>query len=306
MSGEVWLVVAGGTLFLAFPVLFAVAFSGFYLPLTLVLWLLIFRALGIELRHLLPHPLFSALWDASFAGASALLTFALGAALGCVVRGVSIDAEGHFFAPLWTKVWWPAPGAPGQVGVLDAYTALCGLSAVAVLALHGALWLSHRVEGVVATRAQADAPRLLGLSALLVTALTVATLYVQPNLASNLSSRPVGLLALATGLLALGVLGSALRAARYERAFWASSLFIVALLASAAYAIFPYVLPARDPSRGLTLYAAANHAGALTIALYWWIPGVLLGAGYCAFAYRMLPHPRRDAQCAPCCPPKSS
>jgi cytochrome d ubiquinol oxidase subunit II len=89
-GNEVWLVVAGATLFLAFPVLFGVAFSGFYLPLTLVLWLLLFRALGIELRHLMPHRLFNTFWDASFTGASALLAFALGAALGNVVRGVSL------------------------------------------------------------------------------------------------------------------------------------------------------------------------------------------------------------------------
>jgi cytochrome d ubiquinol oxidase subunit I len=156
-GNEVWLVVAGATLFLAFPVLFGVAFSGFYLPLTLVLWLLVFRALGIELRHLLPHRLFNTFWDASFTGASALLAFALGAALGNVVRGVSLDDQGQFFAPLWTDLWWPAPGVPGQTGVVDAYTLLTGLTAVVVLALHGALWLAHRVEGVVAERAQREA-----------------------------------------------------------------------------------------------------------------------------------------------------
>ena len=293
-GNEVWLVVAGATLFLAFPLLFGVAFSGFYLPLMMVLWLLTFRALGIELRHLLPHPLFSAFWDASFAGASGLLAFALGAALGCVVRGVSLDAQGQFFAPLWTSVWWPAPGVAGQVGVLDAYTVLSGLCAVAVLALHGSLWLAHRVEGVVGERARADAPRLLLVAAACVTALTAATLYVQPNLQANMGTRPAGLLAPLLGVGPLLVLGTALRADRHHRAFRASAVFIIALLASAAYAIFPYVLPARDPALGLTLHAVSNHMGALTTALYWWIPGVLLGAIYCVFAYRMLPAPRTD------------
>ncbi|MCA9575319.1 MAG: cytochrome d ubiquinol oxidase subunit II [Myxococcales bacterium] len=297
-GNEVWLVVAGATLYLAFPVVFGVAFSGFYLPLTLVLWLLTFRALGIELRHLLPHPLFSALWDASFAGASGLLTFALGAALGNVVRGVSLDSEGQFFAPLWTSVWWPAPGVEGQVGVVDAYTALCGLSAVAVLALHGALWLAHRVDGVVGERARADTPTLLRAAGLLVTLLTGATLYVQPNLLHNLSARPVGLVAPLGGLGALGVLAAAIRTGRFRRAFRASAAFITALLASAAYAIFPYVLPAREAARGLTVHAAANHADALVTALYWWVPGALLGAAYCVFAYRSLPAPRPDVPLA--------
>lgn len=293
-GNEVWLVVAGATLFLAFPTLFGVAFSGFYLPLTLVLWLLMFRALGIELRHLLPHPLFSAFWDASFAGASGLLTFALGVALGNVVRGVSITEGGQFFAPLWTDVWWPAPGVTGQVGVVDAYTALSGLTAVAVLTQHGALWLAHRVDGAVAQRARRDLPRLWLASAVLVVALTAATAYVQPNLRANLSARPLGLLAPLAGSVALGVVAVAFRAGRLQRAFRASAVFISALLGSAAYAIFPYVLPARVPSRGLELHAVANDPASLTVALYWWVPGVLLGAGYCAYAYRTLPRPTSD------------
>ena len=288
-GNEVWLVVAGATLFLAFPVLFGVAFSGFYLPLTLVLWLLVFRALGIELRHLLPHKLFNTFWDASFTGASALLAFALGAALGNVVRGVSLDEQGQFFAPLWTDLWWPAPGAAGQTGVLDVYTALTGLTAVVVLALHGALWLAHRVDGVVAERAQQDARRLLVASGVLVVALTGATLWVQPNLSVNVARYPAGLLAPGAGLASLVLLSVSARAGHWQRAFRASAAWITALLASAAYAVFPYVLTARDPARSLHLMDAANDAATLTTALYWWIPGVLLGAGYCVVGYRLLP-----------------
>jgi cytochrome d ubiquinol oxidase subunit II len=288
-GNEVWLVVAGATLFLAFPVLFGVAFSGFYLPLTLVLWLLLFRALGIELRHLMPHRLFNTFWDASFTGASALLAFALGAALGNVVRGVSLDDQGHFFAPLWTDLWWPAPGVPGQTGVVDAYTLLTGLTAVVVLALHGALWLAHRVDGVVAERAKREARRLVVASLVLVVGLTVATLFVQPNLGANFGRYPVGLVAPLGGAVALSVLSVAVRGGRWQRAFRASAAWITALLASAAYAVFPYVLPARDPARHLHLSDAANDAPALSIALWWWIPGMLLAAGYCVVMYRALP-----------------
>ena len=288
-GNEVWLVVAGATLFLAFPVLFGVAFSGFYLPLTLVLWLLVFRALGIELRHLMPHRLFNTFWDASFTGASALLAFALGAALGNVVRGVSLDDQGQFFAPLWTDLWWPAPGVAGQTGVVDAYTLLTGIAAVVVLALHGALWLAHRVDGVVAERAQQEARRLVVVSGLLVVGLTVATLGVQPNLSANFGRYPVGLLAPVVGVAALSVLGLAVRGGNWQRAFRASAAWITGLLGSAAYAVFPYVLPARDASRSLHLSDAANDPGALSIALWWWVPGMLLAAGYCAVMYRALP-----------------
>jgi len=102
-GNEVWLLAAGGTMVLAFPVLYARAFSGFYLPLMVVLWLLVFRALGIELRHQIRHPLWEQFWDVAFSRASLLLVVVFGTALGNVVRGVATDEAGEFFAPLWTN-----------------------------------------------------------------------------------------------------------------------------------------------------------------------------------------------------------
>jgi cytochrome d ubiquinol oxidase subunit II len=173
--------------------------------------------------------------------------------------------------------------------VVDAYTLLTGLTAVVVLALHGALWLAHRVDGVVAERAKREARRLVVASLVLVVGLTVATLFVQPNLGANFGRYPVGLVAPLGGAVALSVLSVAVRGGRWQRAFRASAAWITALLASAAYAVFPYVLPARDPARHLHLSDAANDAPALSIALWWWIPGMLLAAGYCVVMYRALP-----------------
>src|SRR6185295_6725546 len=96
-GNEVWLVVAGGTLFFSFPVLYAVSFSGFYLPLMMVLWLLMLRAIGIELRGHLDDPLWRQFWDFVFAVASALLAIFFGAAIGNVIRGVPLNSEGYFF-----------------------------------------------------------------------------------------------------------------------------------------------------------------------------------------------------------------
>src|SRR5215468_639895 len=101
-GNEVWLLAAGGTLYFAFPVLYASSFSGFYLPLMMVLWLLIGRALGIEFREQIDSPAWQPLWDVVFAVSSALLALFFGVALGNVVRGVPLDASGRFFAPLWT------------------------------------------------------------------------------------------------------------------------------------------------------------------------------------------------------------
>src|SRR5258705_8581402 len=101
-GNEVWLIAAGGTLYFAFPVLYATAFSGFYLPLMIVLWLLILRGLSIELRNHIQNPIWGPFWDVVLAGSSSLLAVVFGAALGNVARGVPIDENGPFFEALWT------------------------------------------------------------------------------------------------------------------------------------------------------------------------------------------------------------
>src|SRR5271156_651655 len=102
-GNEVWLLVAGGTLYFAFPLLYASSFSGFYLPLMMVLWLLMLRGIGIELRAHMESPVWIPFWDFVFCSSSLLLAIFLGAALGNVVRGVPLDSSGYFFEPLWTN-----------------------------------------------------------------------------------------------------------------------------------------------------------------------------------------------------------
>lgn len=120
-GNEVWLVAAGGTLYFAFPLLYASSFSGFYLPLMIVLWLLMLRGLGIELRHHVDHPMWKAFWDSTFSIGSLLLAIFFGAALGNVVRGVPLNADGYFFEPLWTT-FTVVP----EAGILDWFTVKIG------------------------------------------------------------------------------------------------------------------------------------------------------------------------------------
>ena len=95
-GNEVWLLAAGGLMFVAFPHVYAASFSGFYLALMLVLWLLLLRGLGIEFRHQVDSELWTHAWDVTFAGASFLLALLFGVALGNVLRGVPLDANGEF------------------------------------------------------------------------------------------------------------------------------------------------------------------------------------------------------------------
>src|SRR5215468_2670727 len=146
---EVWLVAAGGTMFLAFPTALAASFSGFYLALTIVVWLLAFRGLGLELRHHLADGLWRQFWDVALALSSFLLALFLGTALGNVVRGVPLDGQGNFFEPLWTDF-----RVGQQTGIVDWYTLLAGVTAVVALAHHGALWLNTRTDDPIRQRAK--------------------------------------------------------------------------------------------------------------------------------------------------------
>jgi len=283
-GNEVWLLATGGTMILAFPVLYARAFSGFYLPLMIVLWFLVFRALGIELRHHVDHPLWRQFWDVAFGLSSLLLTIFFGAALGNVVRGVAMDDAGVFFAPLWTNFMVdPKPG------VLDWYTLIVALTATVAVAMHGAAWIGWRATGEVQRRCGSILSPLWTATLVLTVSTTVATYFVQPQMGQNLQST-LGWW-LAPGLAVAGLVGMRLFARReqWRATFFSSCAFLVGMLGSAAAAIFPFVLPARDPTRGLTIAQAATEPYGLQVALYWWVPGVLLAIAYFTFNYRNLP-----------------
>src|SRR6185503_3109203 len=86
----------GGSLVAAFPHVYAASFSGFYLALMIVLWLLLLRGLGIEFRHQIDHDMWKHAWDVAFSLSSALLALLFGVALGNVLRGVPLDETGEF------------------------------------------------------------------------------------------------------------------------------------------------------------------------------------------------------------------
>ena len=194
-GNEVWLLAAGGTLYFAFPELYASAFSGFYLPLMMVLWLLILRGLAIEFRNHVKSEVWTPLWDFLFSGASLLLVIFYGAALGNVVRGVPLDASGYFFEPLWTD--WRL-GA--STGILDWYTVMVGIVALMALILHGSLWVQLKTSGPVQERAGALAGRAWWAVVALTVLVTVVTFRVQAQIL-------VEFFAMAAGMDSAGVGG---------------------------------------------------------------------------------------------------
>ena len=281
-GNEVWLIAAGGVLFFAFPALYATAFSGFYLPLMIVLWLLILRGLSIEFRNHIRSAVWTPLWDALFATSSVLLAVVFGAALGNVVRGVPLDAEGRFFEPLWTDF---LPGS--RTGILDGYTVLVGLGSLAALTMHGALWVALKTPEPIAGRARTIVARVWWAVLGLTGAITLATMSLQPQVSTNLARWPWGtvfpLLALA------GLIGVPWFHARQAdgRAFLASTAYLAGMLASAAFGIYPYVLPSStEIARGLTVQAAAAGESGLRIGAVWWTIGMTLAVVYHVVVYR--------------------
>ncbi len=281
-GNEVWLLAAGGTLYFAFPALYASSFSGFYLPLMMVLWLLVLRGISIEFRSHLEGPVWAPFWDVVFCFSSGLLALFLGVALGNVVRGVPLNAEGWFFEPLWTHF-----RTTDRTGVLDWYTLLVGAASFFSLAMHGALWVWLKTTGDVADRARRTARTTWLVVLLMLGVVTGVTWLVQPQVPARMQAHPAGYLLPLLALAGMGGVAWGLARERAAAAFLSSATYLVGMLASVAFGLYPYVLPSNgDPSLGLTAQGVAAPAAGLRIGLYWWIPGMILAIGYFVVLYR--------------------
>lgn len=253
-GNEVWLLAAGGMMVVSFPRIYAVGFSGFYLALMLVLWLLILRGVSIEFRSQSQNPLWRALWDGGFWLGSILLALLLGVALGNVVRGLPIGADGYF---------------QGTFGLmLNPYSLLTGILSVVVLAWHGANYLRVKTEGALFERAVRWSRTLWWIVVAMVIVVTVATFIVLSGSPRTFHVYPAAwvipffiLAALVWGFLSRGT-------DRSNAAFRSSVLLIVALMLTAALTVFPNLLPSTvGPQYSLNIYNSASSPHAQLVSL---------------------------------------
>ncbi|HUN65006.1 MAG TPA: cytochrome d ubiquinol oxidase subunit II [Bacteroidota bacterium] len=281
-GNEVWLLAAGGTLYFAFPSLYASSFSGFYLPLMIVLWLLMLRAAGIELRHQLHEPVWRKFWDTVFTVSSALLAIFFGASLGNVVRGVPLNAEGYFFEPLWSF----SPD-PRETGIIDWFTVTMGIVALCTLTMHGACYLSMKTTGDLRRRASAAAGSLWWAVIISSAGAFLGTLAVRPATWHNYIDNPGADLIPLAALAGLAGVKAFLRRNRDVPAFLSSCLFIAGMLAATAFSLYPDLLPATGGGEySLTVHNAIAGAYGLSVGLIWWPIGMLLAAGYFFYLFR--------------------
>ena len=272
-GNEVWLLAAGGSMVVAFPNLYAASFSGFYLALMLVLWLLLLRGLGIEFRHQIHHPMWEDAWDVIFATASLLLALLFGVALANVLRGVPFTAHGEF---------------RGTFAVmLNPFALLGGVLSVSTLALHGACWAALRTDGELQQRARRFAARLWVPSALLVAAMVGASFLVRPEFTRNFTSYPALIVWPAVAIGGLIVNRLSLARGLDRRAFIASSAYIAGVLASVAAGLYPVLLPGTGGAPGLDIYNAAAPPQSLRIALVIYLIGLAIVSVYLIAVYRI-------------------
>jgi cytochrome d ubiquinol oxidase subunit II len=281
-GNEVWLIAAGGVLFMAFPEVLTTAFPAFYLALHLVLWCFALRGVAIEVRSHVADGMWKAFWDAVFAVASLLLALLFGVAFGNVVRGVPIDQSREFTMPLFTNF-----GTTGQVGLLDYYTVSVGLLSVALLSAHGAAFLAWRAAGTVRERCLGFERKLWPAVATLFALVTAETCVVRPELMANLAHRPLAWLCVALALAGAGVLVSSRRGVLDGRAFLGSCVLIAGVLASAGAALFPVFLRSTlSPAFDLDALHQPRNSISMKFALGWWPFAFMLAVSYFVNVFR--------------------
>ncbi|HYO41862.1 MAG TPA: cytochrome d ubiquinol oxidase subunit II [Candidatus Limnocylindrales bacterium] len=267
-GNEVWLIVAGGAMFAAFPEWYATLFSGFYLALFLILVALILRGVGIEYRNKRGDLAWRSRMDAMITVGSFLPALLWGVAFANIVQGVPIDADKHFTGSLIT--------------LLNPFGLLGGLTTLLLFVTHGLLYLTLKTEGEIRERA-----RRLTLPVGLVTAVVAVAFLLWANaIRGDMLSTAVAVLAAVAWLAGLG----AAWVKREGVAFFASALTIGLAVVSLFLALFPDVMPSTtDPAFSLTTTNAASTPYTLTImtvVAVIFVPIVLIYQGWTYYVFR--------------------
>ena len=267
-GNEVWLIVAGAATFAAFPEWYATLFSGFYLPLLLILVALIIRLVAIDYRSKRRELTWRRRWDAAIVVGSALPALLWGVAFGNILRGVPIDASHEYVG--------------GFFNLLNPFALLTGVVTLTLFLTHGAVFVALKTDGVIRDRANAMAAK-IGVVAAVATVVLALWLGLTQG-------KPLG-----WGLSAVAATGllGALAASRRGREGWAfvgTATCIAALFVTAFVTLFPAVMPSSlDPAWDLTTSNASSTPYTLTImtvAAAIFTPLVLAYQGWTYWVFR--------------------
>ena len=294
-SNEVWLVAAGGMLFMAFPTFYASVFSGFYLPLIIVLWLIIFRAIGLEFRSQFNYQMWKDIWDKSFGVSSLLLALFFGIALGNIVRGVNLGGvengistyeKHYFFLPLWDSSFSPLSETPG---VIDWFTLIIGLITVVTLAIHGANWIILKTNSSINNQLKTVIFKLNITLFLLTIFSLVAWKTINPNSLDNFADNPFFIVFPIIYLSGLFGMFFIKKFKKEVYGFALSTMLILGGITSSLASIFPVILPSNNTvNESLTIYNTATSEYGLSVALNWGIIGFILLFVYMIIQKRLM------------------
>ncbi|MDR2125030.1 MAG: cytochrome d ubiquinol oxidase subunit II [Desulfovibrio sp.] len=272
-GNEVWLITAGGVTFAAFPTAYAVLFSALYAPLLILLFALIFRAVSFEFRNKINDPLWRKVWDVFQFLGNFVPALLLGVAFAGLFQGIPINENGVYMGNL--------------LSLLNIYGLLGGVFFVLMFAVHGALWLNLKSEGILRARAEACAHKLwLPLTGIAV-AFLVATAFYTPLYSAYLQTRVLGIIP----LLAVTLLFSVrimLQAGKHISAFASSAGFMLCVTLFGVIGMFPnIVLSSIKPEYSITVTEASSSQLTLTIMLCVALVCVPLVIIYQSWAYKL-------------------
>jgi cytochrome d ubiquinol oxidase subunit II len=272
-GNEVWLITGGGAIFAAFPHVYATIFSGMYLPLMLVLFALMFRAVSIEFRNKTESEPRRKFWDVSFAAGSILPAFLFGVATGNVLRGMRIDDMMNY--------------AGGFLDLLNPYAILVGLLSLSVFAMQGAAFAAIKTNGELAARTRSWVGAACASSFAVFACFFFATVITQPHLLENYYDNWfLWILPFATLVAILVTYYSTVRGSP-SRAFGASSFAIAALMATMGAMLFPNtVISFQNQDLNLTVANSSSSPLTLEVMLVIAIIGMPLVIGYHVWSYR--------------------
>jgi cytochrome d ubiquinol oxidase subunit II len=254
-GNEVWLVVGGGVLFAAFPIVYAALFSGFYGAMMLVLLFLILRTVAIEFRSKRNSEKWRRRWDATFSVSSYALALLLGVALGNVVAGVPLDSSGDM-------------QISSVFDLLTPFPILVGVTAIAMLCLHGGLYLAVKTEETIYERTSRAIPRAAIAFVILAIAMVIY-MFVEDYFAVDaFKDDPWLLIVPLAAAAAFGMIWHYRRKGRDVAAFFSSSVMLALILVTAGIGMYPNLLISTiDPTNNMTVTNAASSSETLQVML---------------------------------------
>ena len=273
-GNEVWLLTGGGALFAAFPIVYATVFSSFYLAIMLLLLTLIFRAVSLEFRGQVDGPGWRRVWDWAFGLGSLLPAILFGVAVGNILRGIPIEADGTANVSF--------------LSLLNPYALLIGVLSLGMFTMHGAAFLAVKTEGDLQQRMARWVSGAWVVFIILYLVAFLATFFAAPFLFEGALSRPLFWAFLVLLLLAAVYTPVANRAGKHFRSFMASSVSIASVMGLAAVCLFPRIVPSSlDLANSLTIYNASSTPRTLTVMLVIALVGMPVVIAYSAYIYRV-------------------